>query len=124
MKIKLNKQESIEYFHNALCNGLQQVHQYGISVDYDLDEYARAKLKVNQPPGYEDVLIQILKDGGVLKIEDSENGETAFIDIKNVYSRINNTPVKHIMDTALGYDDADTADAILQTVFFNEIVYG
>jgi hypothetical protein len=125
MKITLSTQESEEYFYNALCNGLGYMGGYGLSVDFSTNEYKAAKMKFFNPC-YEDVLMQMLRDGGTLTLVDEEcDGEyTRTIALKEVHERVQNTETSHLMDMVNGYDDAITADVIIQTVFFNEVIFG
>ena len=144
MKVVLTEQESREYFFNALCNGLGYVQSgYGISLEFDEKDYdnARQILKdksVNEHPSigyypnsdvrvsYEEVLMEILVLGGTLTMVDEENeGEyNSTITIKEVYERVSETPIRHLVDMINETDDAVTADVIIQQVFFNEIIFG
>jgi hypothetical protein len=125
MKIILTPEESETYFYNALCNGLGYVCGYGLDLDYSKQEYIQAKEKL-EAPCYEDVLMQILKDGGTLTMIDVEGEDemTRDITIKDIHERVQNTPLHHLTDMIEENDDAITADVILQTVFYNEIVFG
>jgi hypothetical protein len=125
MKITLTPKESEEYFYNALCNGLSYVAGYGISMDYDEIEYGTAKLALKNPC-YEDVLMQILRDGGKLTMEDveGEGDMTRTITLADVHERVELTPIKYLTDMITENDDAITADVILQTVFYKEIIFG
>jgi len=125
MKITLSTQESEEYFYNALCNGLSYIGGYGLSVDFNAKEYKAAKMKLTNAC-YEDVFMQMLRDGGTLTLIDEEcDGEyTRSINIKDIHERVQNTETSHLMDMVNGYDDATTADVILQSVFFNEVIFG
>ena len=131
MKIELTHQESEEYFHNALCNGLDWIGNYGLEIKDETPDYKAAKERLsskNPTEGlcYEDVLMEVLNGGGKLTIEDVESGdgETWSITLNDVHERVSKTPVNHLMDMINETDDATTADVILQTVFFQEIVYG
>jgi hypothetical protein len=131
MEIKLTPQESEECFYDALCNGLDYVSSYGISLDYSEEDYAEAKKKlaVDRPdffPCFEDVLMEMLKMGKTLTMVDEEGDEdnNSTITLKEVHERVSNTPVRHLMDMINENDDAETADVIIQQVFFNEIVFG
>jgi len=42
MTVKLTPTESETIFHNALCNGLGYVEGYGIELDFNKQDYARA----------------------------------------------------------------------------------
>lgn len=128
MKIKLSKSESEKIFHNSLCNG-SQIAYYGLSIDYKQTEYNKSKKsleKANQSLCYEDVWMKMLKDGYSLTIVDSE-GEghyTKSIVLADVHARVELTPTRHLMDAINEQDDGDTADVILQTVFFKDIIFG
>ena len=129
MKIILEKQESEEIFFNAMCNGLGYVTGYGLESDVNESDYrkASAKLKENgTTPCFEDVLMQVLQDGGSLTLIDIEcDGEyTRSITLKDVHEKVSNTPTNHLMDMINEHDDACTADVVLQTVFFDEIIFG
>ena len=124
MKIVLTHEESEIYFHNALCNGLDYVSGYGIDVNYDAAAYKAARAKLDSPC-FEDVLLQLLKDGGTLTIVDNEGGmDEVEITINDVHERVQNTPFGHLLNMIEEDDDAETADVILQTVFYNEVVFG
>lgn len=131
MRIVLDKKESEEFFHDALCNGLYYFSQYGLELTYDEKQYkaARASLHKGDPKRvvcYEEVLMQILRDGHKLSVIDHEmDGEyNTSISLKDVHSRVAKTPVKFLTEMINGDDDADTADQILQTVFFKEVIFG
>ncbi len=72
----------------------------------------------------EGILIQILKDGGTLTVIDIEGSEPpCSITIQDVYDRIQNVPTQNLFAILTENDDGVDADAVLQTVFFNEIIY-
>jgi len=125
MKITLTEKESEEYFYNALCNGLGCMSDYGLSLVWDKKKYDASKAKLNSPC-VEDVFMQMLRDGYSITFEDEEcEGEyTRSIGLKEVYDRVQKTPVEHLMNMVTENDDAVTADVILQTVFFEEVIFG
>ena len=127
MKIELTNQESETYFHNALCNGLHYISDYGLELTYSEIDYIAAEKRLKATIGvcYEDVLMEILKGGGKLKLVDNEGGEDdAVITLQDVHVRVSKTQMNHLMNMINEEDDAITADVILQTVFLNDIVYG
>jgi hypothetical protein len=132
MKIILTPQESENYFFNALCNGLGYVQQYGLDLQCDEQEYKDAKLKLQElKPDervcYEDVFMQILRDGGKLNLKDEEDqieNEDNYITLEDVHERVANTPTRHLLDMIEENDDADTADVMLQQVFLGEVIFG
>jgi hypothetical protein len=131
MEIKLTKTEAEGFFFNALCNGLSHIGVYGLALEALEVDYkaARERLKEKDPNGsvcFEDVLMEILRHGGELTMKDLEcDGEyTRSITLNEVYDRISQTPAKYLVDMLNENDDAETADVILQTVFYQEIVFG
>jgi hypothetical protein len=69
--------------------------------------------------------MQILRDGNEIALVDEEGDEdTVTISLADVHARVQNAPTRHILDMINEHDDAVTGDAILQTVFLGEIVYG
>ena len=125
MKISLTPIESEDYFFNALCNGLHELGNYGIELDYNEDEYklSRASLGPNAPC-FEDVLMQMLRDGYKLAFTDTEAEETMFITINDVHAKVQTTDTRHLLDMINEQDDAVTADVILQTVIYGEVIFG
>ena len=143
MEIKLTNQESEKLFHNSLCNGLNEIGMYGIEVGYSDKDYKAAqkslkdKIEKKDYPHemsvykdekpticYEDVLMEILRNGKPLEVIDHDNGEgTKKIFLKDVYENISLTPAKHLLDAVNENDDAITADCILQSVFFKDIIF-
>jgi len=131
MQIQLTPQESESMFHNALCNGLGYVDGYGLEFDFNKSDYESAKRNLREAAPdsmicYEDVLMQILREGGELTMVDVEcDGEyTRSVSLADVHSRVQQAPAKFLMDMINEQDDAETADVILQTVFFEEIIFG
>ena len=132
MEIKLSTQESEKIFFNALCNGLGYLTGYGLELEYSDKQYktARASLhKAGHPTDvvcYEDVLMQLLRDGGKLTVIDveCEDEYTRTISLADVHARVQTTPIRFLMDMINEEDDAETADVVLQTVFFEDIIFG
>lgn len=133
----LTTQQSEEIFHTALCNaiGTGYMNSYGIEMDFSEKDYQEASnaLLMNQGDGkasslvcYEDVLMEILRMGNTLTLVDHEgDGDmTRSITLKDVHERVQKTPANHLQDMIDENDDATTADVIIQTVFFQEVVFG
>ncbi len=125
MTIQLTNEEKVTFFHTALCNIGGYLQGYGLNVNWDENEYKAAKAKLTNPC-LEDVLIQILKDGGSIKIEDEEGeGENdATITMESLLANIETTPDKYLMDMCNEEDDVVTADSIIQSVAYREIIFG
>jgi hypothetical protein len=129
MKIILEKQESEEIFFNAMCNGLGYVTGYDLELDFNEEEYKAAATKLKDAgtsPCFEDVLMQMLRDGNSITLVDigCEGEYTKSITLKDVHERVALTPTSHLMDMINEQDDACTADVVLQTVFFEDIIFG
>jgi hypothetical protein len=67
-----------------------------------------------------------LKDGKKLTMIDHEcEGEyTRSITIKDVHKRVSQTPIRHLMNMINEEDDAETADVVIQSVFFKDVIFG
>lgn len=131
MEIKLTEQESEEYFYNSLCNGLDYLSGYGLDLEVEDSIYDKAKQSFlsknpNNSPCYEDILMEVLRNGDEITLIDVEgDGEyTKSITLKDVHDRVSKTPNRHLFDMINEEDDAQTADIILQSVFFEDIVFG
>jgi len=130
MEIKLTKEESKEFFYNSLCNGLEYFDMVcELSIQYHKDEYRNAKAllekeKPNNAVCFEDVLMRILEDGGSLFVRDSDADADFVVKMEQVLERVEKSPTLDLWAMAQEQDDASTALNILQTVFFEDIVYG
>jgi hypothetical protein len=131
MKIILEPQESETMFHTALCNGLSYISGYGLDLSYDEQDYkaANQKLKSEKPNEticYEDVLFEILRMGNTLTMldEEGEGENDSTISLSDVHERVSQAPIRFLTDMITGNDDAETADVIIQTVFYQDIIFG
>ena len=131
MKIILEPQESEKMFHNALCNGLSYISGYGLSLEADEQDYKAAsqKLKSEKPNEmicYEDVLLEVLRMGNTLSMldEEGEGENDSTISLSDVHERVPQTPIRFLTDMINENDDAETADVIIQTVFYQDIIFG
>ena len=126
LKVTTTKEQAEEFFFNAMCNGLGYVTSgYGLQLDYDNDEYKKSKEKLKSPC-LEDVFMQMLRDGYKLTLVDIEcdGDNTKSITLKDVHERMDKVPADSLLEMANEQDDATTADVILQTIFFEEIIFG
>ena len=135
MEILLNDKEVKKVLHNALCNGLGWISGYGLSVKISKEDYAKAKnsLKdedfnvgsINIGICVEDVYMKHLEDGNELEFYDSEQEEEVGFTFEQAKENLKDENVTmHIMDMLNERDDAITADCILQTALYGEIVFG
>jgi hypothetical protein len=126
MKITLTPSESEEFFYTALCNGLGYLGQYGIELDYNEDEYKSSRATIGpNAPCFEDVLMQMLRDGYKLKFIDHENGmDEVDVTLHDIHEKVQLTESRHLLDMENENGDADTADAVLQTVLYGEVIFG
>ena len=132
MEIKLNPEESEEIFYSSLCNavGTGWMSGYGLELTCDRSQYKSSRehlerLNPESSPCYEDILMQVLRDGGELTMVDHEgDDEETSITLKDVHERTSQTPATNLLNITTENDDAIDADCVIQTVFFGEIVYG
>jgi hypothetical protein len=129
MNINLTHEESEAHFYNAICNGLGELKYYDLDLDYDAKEYKAAKQQLNnkQPDTqacWEDVLMEMLRSNNTLWIVDENDNERHPITLDLVHERVQQTPVNHLMNAINENDDATTADCIIQTVIYGEVIYG
>lgn len=131
MTIVLTPQESEEMFHTALCNGLSYISGYGLTLEADEQDYKAAskKLKSEKPNEvicYEDVFLEVLRMGKPLSLidEEGDGDNNSTISLSDVHERVSQTPISHLTDMITERDDAETADVIIQTVFYQDIIFG
>jgi len=131
MKIVLTPAEAEDIFYNSLCNavGTGYMEGYGLELQADRGQYKNCREhleSLGKSTCYEDVLMQILRDGGSLTFVDHEgDGDmTQSITMKEVHERVEKTPLFNITNIHEGHDDASDADVVLQTVFFEEVIFG
>lgn len=131
MKIILEPQESEEMFHTALCNGLSYISSHGLILEADEQDYQAAKqsLKQKNPDRgicYEDVLLEVLRIGKSLTLidEEGDGDNNSTISLSDVHERVSQTPIDHLTNMITENDDAETADVIIQTVFYKDIIFG
>ena len=129
MNINLTHGESEAHFYNAICNGLGELRYYDLELDYDAKEYKAAKQQLSdkQPDTqacWEDVLMEMLRSNNTLWIVDPNDNERHPITLDLVHERVQQTPVNHLMNAINENDDATTADCIIQTVIYGEVIYG
>ncbi|MCK9574812.1 MAG: hypothetical protein WC979_02835 [Candidatus Pacearchaeota archaeon] len=137
MEIILSKKEAEEYFHSALCNGgISEFQGYGLRLDYMQSDYLdakcslKAKMLNNEIPSeticFEDVLVEILRNGKTLQIIDEEcEGEyNREITLEMVHENYKFAPATTLIDYVEGNDDACTADSLLQSIVYQEVIFG
>jgi len=130
MKITLTPQESEQIFYNSLCNalGTGYIEGYGLEIDCDRSQYKDSRehlLRQGKDTCYEDILMQVLRDGGSLTIIDHDGGEyTRTITLKDVHERVGETDHQSLINFSLEQDDVFDADMVIQTVFFQEVIFG
>lgn len=125
LEISLTNDLSEEIFYNALCNSMDDMcSSYGLDLRYKEADYRNAKAKLSNPC-FEDVIMQMLRDGVRIGLKDLEGGMgTEYITLDTLHERVKNVPLDHLLDMMDEYDDATTGEIVLQIVFFNEIIYG
>jgi hypothetical protein len=132
MEIKFTEEEALEIFHTSLCNayGTGYMQGYGIEINFDDNDYEEAKkslISKNQKaaPCYEDVLVEILRIGKTLTMVDNESGEDdKVVTMNDVVSRMPKVPTKNLLKIINEEDDAEDADVVIQTIFYEQVIFG
>ena len=128
MRISLNLEPDVseDIFFDSLANGLSYMSGYGLELTWDENEYKKAKEKLGNGTTFEDILMEILRDGGSITFEDIEyDGEyNSTITIKDVREKVKTAPYRNIINIVDENADADDYDAVLQTVFFGKVIFG
>lgn len=130
MQILLTNEEVQDFFHSVLCNGaLTYFSGYGIEVDWKQDYFDAAKqtLKAEGKSAcYEDILLQLLKDGKELIFEDveGEGDNTKNLNLATIYEKMPLVPAEYLLTLSNQEDDAGTGDIVLQTILYGEIMFG
>lgn len=109
-------------------------HGWYCTIGYNKQDYAAARAKLGKDAAYEDVLEQILYNGGKLTFIDSENSDLRYYltlpllmegierAIEQEYYSEYNWHGDGKLDSCM--IDADVADVILQLSLFEEVVFG
>jgi len=134
IQINITPEKSEELFYNAMCNSFGCLGGYGLRLEIDEEAYKKARkalyedillTKVDKVICVEDVYLRMLKDGGYMIVVDEESGDyTVKITIKEVHERVSKTPLRFLMNMINDRDDASDGDALLQTVFFEDVIFG
>lgn len=128
ISIKLTAEESKKFFYNALCNGMDELRFYDLAWVIDVNQYNAAReIVTGGKYGVcrEDVIMQMLDMGYTISLKDlNETGYDATIGLEDVINNVQLAPVGHLMDMINQNDDATTADVILQSVFYKDIIFG
>lgn len=126
--LNLTEKEMQEIFYNVLCDGLDYCSYFGSVSSCNKEDYATARknfMMTNLSVCIEDVLLQILRDGGKLQYIDNEDESmNCQISMQDVYDRISLVPIDTLNDMINGEYDAETCDIILQTILFKEVIFG
>jgi hypothetical protein len=130
MKIQLTQQEAEAVMYNALCDSGIGIH--GLEISFDKDEYAKSgvawkKANDGKSPCYEDVLMQMLRDGHSIAVIDTEGEDGEYdsvITMQDVYERMPLVHYSRLIQMLEEDYDADTTDVVLQTIFYGEVIFG
>jgi hypothetical protein len=123
LTINLTNELSEEIFFDCLCNGLGQLSGYDIELEFDANHYKDAKEKLTSPC-YEDVIMQILRDGNPLQFIDMAGDETKTIYLQDVHECVKKAPIEDLLAVINEDSDANNSDIILQSVLYGEVIFG
>ena len=130
MNIQLETHEKESIFYNAMCNGLFNIGYWEFQIDYSQNDYKSARQslvkKGNSSICLEDVYMEMLKMGKTIEFIDNgcEGEYNRSLSLEMVYNNIEKTPIDNLLNVIKEQDDSCDADAILQSVLFEEIIFG
>jgi hypothetical protein len=130
VSIKLTDGFKKEILLNSLCNGLGQLQCYGLELSWDDSDYSAAKKsyyeKTKKISGacYEDILLEILTMGKHLSFLDHETDEVFYLTMDLALQNLDKLEVERVIQLIDETDDSETADVVLQTCLFGEIIFG
>lgn len=130
VSIKLSEDFKKEIIYNALCNGLGQLQCYGLELIFNDEDYTEAKKSYYQRTQkisgacYEDILLEILTMGKHLSFLDNETDEVFHLSFELALSNLDKLEIQRVIQLIDETDDGETADVVLQTCLFGEIIFG
>ena len=130
VSIQLTESFKKEILLNSLCNGLGQLQCYGLELSWDDSDYSEAKksyyerTKKISGACYEDILMEILTMGKHLSFLDHETDEVFYLTMDLALQNLDKLEVERVIQLIDESDDGETADVVLQTCLFGEIVFG
>ena len=130
VSIKLTEGFKKEILFNSLCNGLGQLQCYGLELIFNDEDYTEAKKSYykrnnqNSVACYEDILLEILTMGKHLSFLDNETDEVFHLSFELALSNLDKLEVERVIQLIDETDDGETADVVLQTCLFGEIIFG
>ncbi len=127
MQLLLTNEEVLEIIYRAFCDGgISQLNCHGFSLDYNDIDYSEAKKKLNDPC-YEDVLVQILRDGKTITFVDIEGDETnTLLTLETALKHLSLPNSIKTCVSILNEEDYDaiTCDEALQLALFGKVDFG
>ena len=95
--------------------------------DEDYTEAKKSYYKRNNQNSvacYEDILLEILTMGKHLSFLDNETDEVFHLSFELALSNLDKLEVERVIQLIDETDDGETADVVLQTCLFGEIIFG
>jgi len=132
-KIIFETEKALEILHSILCNGaLSCFSNYGFSLDWLASDYDKSKKELKQKESefgsvcYEDILVQIVRNGGELEFidEEGEGDNTKKLNLGILIEGLNNASLDKVFEIINGEDDATTGEVVLQEILFGEVIFG
>lgn len=121
MKLILEDKEKETIFLTAL-ETLFGDFNFG-KFDYNGIEYQKSKAKLNNP-SYEEILMQLLKDGNAIIYKDDEDDSlNTIITLQSIYDAFEKIPISIIITLDEEFYDYNDAHSFMQYILFGEIIY-
>ena len=130
--ITLSEEKSMELFADALANAVGIGYMSGYGLVFDCPEYDkfRKKLLSTLTAGksicMEDVWMAALEGGSTLRFIDEERDgdNTKSITKADVCAKVSLMPIRNLTNLLEENGDVEDADVLLQTVFFDKVIFG
>ena len=129
LSITMSDEYKKEILFNSLCNGLDELGFYGLQLEIDEDIFNEAKeswkeKNKNQLPCYENIIFEMLEMKNIINVIDLENDERHYFKLDLAIQYLDKLPTHCILQLLNEEDDVTTADIVLQTCLFGEVVFG
>lgn len=134
VKVEANEDDRLKILFNAMCNGWNEMLHFGLECDYDGDHYAAARDaliaagKTEKELCFEDILIQLVRDGKSITVYDIEEDEepqpVGYLSLATLNANWDKVPPRILLSYINEEDDAWTAVDFMQAISMGEITRG
>lgn len=134
VKVNASEDERLHILYSALCNGWNEMLHFGLECDFDGDDYAAARDaliaagKTAEELCFEDMLIQLVRNGKAITVSDIELGYepeiVGYLSLATLNANWDKVPPRILLAYINEEDDAWTAVDFMQVICMGEITRG